>query len=76
MLRKYNNYIKDLERKLKEKEQEKKPEAIEEMEKLLEEKDMKIHELKQQLVVSSCSESFVSHHDDTLSVRVYHSVFP
>ena len=53
LLRKYNNYIKDLEKKLKEKELEKKPEAIEEMQRLLQEKDMKIHELKEQLVVSS-----------------------
>jgi predicted RNase H-like nuclease (RuvC/YqgF family) len=53
LLRKYNNYIKDLEKKLKEKELEKKPEAIEEMQRLLQEKDMKINELKEQLVVSS-----------------------
>ena len=57
LLRKYNNYIKDLERKLKEKELEKKPGALEEMERLLEEKDMKINELKEQLVVSSCSQA-------------------
>ena len=40
---------------MKENEHEKKPEAIAEMQKLLAEKDLKIHELKQQLVVSSQS---------------------
>jgi hypothetical protein len=68
LLRKYNNYIKDLEKKLKEKEIEKKPEAIEEMKKLLEEKDLKIQELKQQLVVSSSNESFVAQTEDIVSL--------
>ena len=53
-----------MEKKLKEKEIEKKPEAIEEMKKLLEEKDLKIQELKQQLVVSSSNESFVAETED------------
>lgn len=66
MLRKYNNYIKDLEKKLKEKEQEKRPEAIEEMQRLLQEKDMKINELKEQLVVSSSE--IVVRPDEHLSV--------
>ena len=56
LLRKYNNYIKDLERKLKEKEFEMRPDSIEEMQRLLQEKDMKINELKEQLVVSSSIE--------------------
>lgn len=68
LLRKYNNYIKDLEKKLKEKEQEKQPGAIEEMQRLLEEKDMKIHELKEQLVVSSCSAGAVGRSEDSLTV--------
>lgn len=68
LLRKYNNYIKDLEKKLKEKEHQKKPEAIEEMQRLLQEKDLKINELKQQLVVSSASQSAVARNNDSLSV--------
>ncbi|KAI9560764.1 hypothetical protein GHT06_011716 [Daphnia sinensis] len=67
LLRKYNNYIKDLEKKLKEKELEKKPEAIEEMQRLLQEKDMKINELKEQLVVSSCSDVASGRPDNSLS---------
>ncbi|KAK4005430.1 hypothetical protein OUZ56_007143 [Daphnia magna] len=67
LLRKYNNYIKDLEKKLKEKELEKKPEAIEEMQRLLQEKDMKINELKEQLVVSSCSDIASGRPDNSLS---------
>ena len=70
MLRKYNNYIKDLEKKLKEKELEKRPEAIEEMQRLLQEKDMKINELKEQLVVSS-SEIVAGRPDDHISVRKF-----
>ena len=69
LLRKYNNYIKDLEKKLKEKECEKRPEAIEEMQRLLQEKDMKINELKEQLVVSSCSEFVSVRPEDGLTVR-------
>ena len=69
LLRKYNNYIKDLESKLKEKEHQNKPEAIEEMQRLLQEKDMKIHELKEQLVVSSCSQSAVARNNESLTVR-------
>lgn len=54
---------------MKEKELEKKPEAIEEMQRLLQEKDMKINELKEQLVVSSCSQAgTVPRTDDPLSV--------
>lgn len=68
LLRKYNNYIKDLEKKLKEKEHQKKPEAIEEMQRLLQEKDLKINELKQQLVVSSASQSAISRNTESLSV--------
>ncbi|XP_057372757.1 uncharacterized protein LOC130693602 [Daphnia carinata] len=67
LLRKYNNYIKDLEKKLKEKELEKKPEAIEEMQRLLQEKDMKINELKEQLVVSSCGDVASGRPDNSLS---------
>ena len=70
LLRKYNNYIKDLEKKLKEKELEQKPEAIEEMQRLLQEKDLKINELKEQLVVSSCSQTAVPRPDD-LSVSIF-----
>lgn len=73
MLRKYNNYIKDLEKKLKEKELEKRPEAIEEMQRLLQEKDMKINELKEQLVVSS-SEIVAGRTDDHLTVRISHRI--
>lgn len=58
-----------MEKKLKEKELEKRPEAIEEMQRLLQEKDMKINELKEQLVVSS-SEVIVRP-DDPLTVSIF-----
>lgn len=70
-MRKYTNYIKDLEKKLKEKELEKKPGALEEMQRLLREKDMKIHELKEQLVVSSCTAVAVCRPEDSLTVKFY-----
>ena len=57
-----------MEKKLKEKEHQKKPEAIEEMQRLLQEKDLKINELKEQLVVSSSSQSAVARNNESLSV--------
>ena len=70
---------------MKEKELEKKPEAIEEMQRLLQEKDMKINELKEQLVISSdvasgrpdcsltvnCIKYFVKRHETNLYMEIY-----
>ena len=62
-----------MEKKLKAKETddtkpETKPEAIAEMQKLLEEKELKIQELKEQVVVSSSNKAFVQRSDDAASV--------
>lgn len=64
-----------MEKKLKEKETEEtkpetKPEAIAEMQKLLEEKELKIQELKEQVVVSSSNKAFVQRSEDAASVSV------
>lgn len=53
---------------MKEKEKEQRPEALEEMERLLQEKEMKIHELKEKLVISSVTQGSRGEEQMTVSL--------
>lgn len=55
---------------MKEKEQEQRPEALEEMERLLQEKEVKIQELKEKLVISSVTQAIGVNGDNQLSVSI------